>query len=147
MSENKNLVVVNPKPQLPMVIEENGLYSYLEQIKRFPVLTEEEEKELIINFQTKGDLISAQKLITSHLRLAAKIALTYKRYGLPMSDVISEANIGLMQAVKKFDMNKKVRLATYAIWWIKAAINDYILRSWSLVKIGTSAAQKKLFYN
>lgn len=147
MSENKNLVVVNPKPQLPMVIEENGLYSYLEQIKRFPVLTEEEEKELIINFQTKGDLISAQKLITSHLRLAAKIALTYKRYGLPMSDVISEANIGLMQAVKKFDMNKKVRLATYAIWWIKAAINDYVLRSWSLVKIGTVAAQKKLFYN
>jgi RNA polymerase sigma-32 factor len=147
MSENKNLVVVNPKPQLPMVIEENGLYTYLEQIKRFPVLTEDEEKELIINFQTKGDLVSAQKLITSHLRLAAKIALTYKRYGLPMSDVISEANIGLMQAVKKFDMNKKVRLATYAIWWIKAAINDYVLRSWSLVKIGTVAAQKKLFYN
>jgi RNA polymerase sigma-32 factor len=130
-----------------MVIEENGLYTYLEQIKRFPVLTEDEEKELIINFQTKGDLVSAQKLITSHLRLAAKIALTYKRYGLPMSDVISEANIGLMQAVKKFDMNKKVRLATYAIWWIKAAINDYVLRSWSLVKIGTVAAQKKLFYN
>ena len=147
MSENKNLVVVNTKPQLPMVIEENSLYTYLEQIKRFPILTEEEEKELIINFQTKGDLVSAQKLITSHLRLAAKIALTYKRYGLPMSDVISEANIGLMQAVKKFDMNKKVRLATYAIWWIKAAINDYVLRSWSLVKIGTVAAQKKLFYN
>ncbi len=147
MSENKNLVVVNTKSQLPMVIEENSLYNYLEQIKRFPILTEEEEKELIINFQTKGDLVSAQKLITSHLRLAAKIALTYKRYGLPMSDVISEANIGLMQAVKKFDMNKKVRLATYAIWWIKAAINDYVLRSWSLVKIGTVAAQKKLFYN
>ena len=147
MSENKNLVVVNTKPQLPMVIEENSLYNYLEQIKRFPILTEEEEKELITNFQTKGDLVSAQKLITSHLRLAAKIALTYKRYGLPMSDVISEANIGLMQAVKKFDMNKKVRLATYAIWWIKAAINDYVLRSWSLVKIGTVAAQKKLFYN
>ncbi len=147
MSENKSLVVVNNKPQLPMVIEENGLYSYLEQIKKFPVLTDAEEKELIINFQTKGDLASAQKLITSHLRLAAKIALTYKRYGLPMSDVISEANIGLMQAVKKFDMNKKVRLATYAIWWIKAAINDYVLRSWSLVKIGTVAAQKRLFYN
>lgn len=147
MSDNKNLVVVSSKPQLPMVIEENGLYSYLEQIKRFPVLTEAEEKQLIIDFQTKGDLASAQKLITSHLRLAAKIALTYRRYGLPMSDVISEANLGLMQAVKKFDMNKKVRLATYAIWWIKAAINDYILRSWSLVKIGTVAAQKKLFYN
>ena len=147
MSGNKSLVVVNSKPQLPMVVDDGGLYSYLEQIKRFPVLTEEEEKELIYNFQTKGDLISAQKLITSHLRLAAKIALTYRRYGLPMSDVISEANIGLMQAVKKFDTNKKVRLATYAMWWIKAAINDYVLRSWSLVKIGTVAAQKKLFYN
>lgn len=147
MSDNKNLVVVNNKPQLPMVIEEKGLYNYLEQIKRFPVLTEDEEKQLITNFQTKGDLASAQKLITSHLRLAAKIALTYRRYGLPMADVISEANLGLMQAVKKFDRNKKVRLATYAIWWIKAAINDYILRSWSLVKIGTVAAQKKLFYN
>lgn len=147
MSEHKNLVVVNPKPQLPMVVDENGLYTYLEQIKRFPVLTEDEEKKLIEEFQTKGDLMAAQKLITSHLRLAAKIALTYRRYGLPMSDVISEANIGLMQAVKKFDTDKKVRLATYAIWWIKAAINDYILRSWSLVKIGTVAAQKKLFYN
>lgn len=147
MSTNKELVVVNKKPQLPMVVEENGLYAYLEQIKKFPVLTEEEEQKLIYDFQTKGDLISAQKLITSHLRLAAKIALTYRRYGLPMSDVISEANLGLMQAVKKFDMNKKVRLATYAIWWIKAQINDYILKSWSLVKIGTVAAQKKLFYN
>lgn len=147
MSENKSLVVVKSKPQLPMVVEEAGLYSYLEQIKRFPVLTEEEEKKLIYDFQTKGDLVSAQKLITSHLRLAAKIALTYRRYGLPMADVISEANLGLMQAVKKFDMDKKVRLATYAIWWIKAAVNDYILRSWSLVKIGTVAAQKRLFYN
>ena len=130
-----------------MVVEENGIYTYLEQIKKFPVLTEDEEKKLITDFQTKGDLLAAQKLITSHLRLAAKIALTYRRYGLPMSDVISEANLGLMQAVKKFDMDKKVRLATYAIWWIKAAVNDYILRSWSLVKIGTVAAQKKLFYN
>ncbi|MBQ8750528.1 MAG: RNA polymerase factor sigma-32 [Alphaproteobacteria bacterium] len=147
MSESKNLVVVNNKPQLPMVVEDASLYSYLEQIKRFPVLSEEEEKKLINDFQTNGDLASAQKLITSHLRLAAKIALTYRRYGLPMADVISEANLGLMQAVKKFDMNKKVRLATYAIWWIKATINDYILRSWSLVKIGTVAAQKKLFYN
>ena len=147
MSENKNLVIVNQRNQLPMIVEEAGLYSYLEQIKRFPILSEEEEKKLIEDFQTKGDLISAQKLITSHLRLAAKIALTYRRYGLPMADVISEANLGLMQAVKKFDMNKKVRLATYAIWWIKAQINDYILRSWSLVKIGTVAAQKKLFYN
>ena len=147
MSEHKNLIVVEKKPQLPMVVEDNGLYGYLEKIKTFPVLTEEEEKQLMLDFQNKGDLQAAQKLITSHLRLAAKIALTYRRYGLPMSDVISEANLGLMQAVKKFDMNKKVRLATYAIWWIKAAINDYILRSWSLVKIGTVAAQKKLFYN
>ena len=147
MSEHKDLIVVKPKSQLPMVGEENGIYAYLEQIKKFPVLTEDEEKKLITDFQTKGDLLAAQKLITSHLRLAAKIALTYRRYGLPMSDVISEANLGLMQAVKKFDMDKKVRLATYAIWWIKAAVNDYILRSWSLVKIGTVAAQKKLFYN
>ena len=147
MSSGKELVLVNKKTQLPMVIEEAGLYSYLEQIKQFPVLTEEEEKKLIYDFQINGNLASAQKLITSHLRLAAKIALTYRRYGLPMSDVISEANLGLMQAVKKFDMNKKVRLATYAIWWIKAQVNDYILRSWSLVKIGTVAAQKKLFYN
>ena len=143
MSEHKDLIVIKPKSQLPMVVEENGIYAYLEQIKRFPVLTEDEEKKLITDFQTKGDLLAAQKLITSHLRLAAKIALTYRRYGLPMSDVISEANLGLMQAVKKFDMDKKVRLATYAIWWIKAAVNDYILRSWSLVKIGTVAAQKK----
>ena len=147
MSEHKDLIVIKQKSQLPMVVEENGIYAYLEQIKRFPVLTEDEEKKLITDFQTKGDLLAAQKLITSHLRLAAKIALTYRRYGLPMSDVISEANLGLMQAVKKFDMDKKVRLATYAIWWIKAAVNDYILRSWSLVKIGTVAAQKKLFYN
>ena len=147
MNKCKDLVVVNKRSQLPVVIEENSLYTYLEQIKQFPVLTEDEEKQLIYDFQTKGDLASAQKLITSHLRLAAKIALTYRRYGLPMSDVVSEANLGLMQAVKKFDMNKKVRLATYAIWWIKAQINDYVLRSWSLVKMGTVAAQKKLFYN
>ncbi len=147
MSNNKDIVLVKDKPQLPMVIEENGLYSYLEKIKQFPMLTEEEEKNLIVDFQENGNLVSAQKLITSHLRLAAKIALTYKRYGLPMADVISEANIGLMQAVKKFDLNKKVRLSTYAILWIKASINDYVLRSWSLVKIGTVAAQKKLFYN
>lgn len=147
MSEHQNLVVVDKKNQLPMVVEDKGVYAYLEKIKMFPVLSEEEEKQLMLDFQTKGDLQAAQKLITSHLRLAAKIALTYRRYGLPMSDVISEANLGLMQAVKKFDSTKKVRLATYAIWWIKAAINDYILRSWSLVKIGTVAAQKKLFYN
>ncbi len=146
-NEHKNLVVVTNKTNLPAVIDDNGLYSYLNKIKTFPVLTEQEERYLINDFKTNGNLESAQKLITSHLRLAAKIALTYRRYGLPMSDIISEANIGLMQAVKKFDQEKKVRLATYAIWWIKAAINDYILRSWSLVKIGTVAAQKKLFYN
>ncbi len=147
MSENRNLVVINHKSNLPAIIDDGGLYSYLEQIKKFPVLTHEQEMQLINEFKQKGNLESAQKLITSHLRLAAKIALTYKRYGLPMSDIISEANLGLMQAVKKFDETKKVRLATYAIWWIKAAIHDYILRSWSLVKIGTVAAQKKLFYN
>ena len=141
-NEHKNLVVVNNKTNLPAVIDDNGLYGYMEQIKKFPVLSETEEARLIHDFKVNGNLEAAQKLITSHLRLAAKIALTYRRYGLPVSDIISEANIGLMQAVKKFDQTKKVRLATYAIWWIKAAIHDYILRSWSLVKIGTVAAQK-----
>ena len=147
MSENKNLVVVNQEKNLPVVVQDGSLNAYLEQIKKFPVLTEDEEKKLVDDFVHRGDFQAAQKLITSHLRLAAKVALTYKRYGLPMQDVISEANLGLMQAVKKFDPDKKVRLATYALWWIKAAIHDYILRSWSLVKIGTVAAQKKLFYN
>jgi len=147
MSENKSLVVVNNQKNLPVIIDDGGLSTYLEQIKKFPILTEDEENKLINDFVNNGNLEAAQKLITSHLRLAAKIALTYRRYGLPMQDMISEANIGLMQAVKKFDPNKKVRLATYALWWIKAAIHDYILRSWSLVKIGTVAAQKKLFYN
>ncbi len=144
---NKSLIVVNTQKNLPVIVEENGLASYLEQIKKFPVLTQEEENALVNDFVKNGNLEAAQKLITSHLRLAAKIALTYRRYGLPMQDMISEANLGLMQAVKKFDPDKKVRLATYALWWIKAAIHDYILRSWSLVKIGTVAAQKKLFYN
>lgn len=147
MSENKDLIVVENKSNLPAVVDNGSVYSYLEQIKKFPILSEKEESDLIRDFKNNGNLESAQKLITSHLRLAAKIALTYKRYGLPMADIISEANLGLMQAVKKFDEQKKVRLATYAMWWIKAAIHDYILRSWSLVKIGTVAAQKKLFYN
>lgn len=147
MSENKDLIVVENKTNLPAVVDNGSVYAYLEQIKKFPILSEKEESDLIRDFKSNGNLESAQKLITSHLRLAAKIALTYKRYGLPMADIISEANLGLMQAVKKFDEQKKVRLATYAIWWIKAAIHDYILRSWSLVKIGTVAAQKKLFYN
>lgn len=147
MSENKSLVVVNNQKNLPVIVNDGGIASYLEQIKKFPVLSEEEENKLVNDFVKNGNLESAQKLITSHLRLAAKIALTYRRYGLPMQDMISEANLGLMQAVKKFNPDKKVRLATYALWWIKAAIHDYILRSWSLVKIGTVAAQKKLFYN
>ena len=145
MSENRGLII--RKCKLPAVINDNSLEAYLEKIKTFPVLTEEQETKLIEDLQQKGDMQAAQILVTSHLRLAAKIALTYRKYGLPLADIISEANIGLMQAVKKFDLSKKVRLATYAIWWIKAAINDYVLRSWSLVKIGTSAAQKKLFYN
>lgn len=145
--KHNNLVVYEPKSNLPALTEENGLRAYLETIKKFPVLSEEEETLLLKNFKENGDLAAAQKLITSHLRLAVKIALTYRHYGLPTADLISEANIGLMQAVKKFDVNKNVRLSTYAILWIKAALNDFVLRSWSLVKIGTVAAQKKLFYN
>jgi len=147
MTDNANVMVVKNSAKLPSVIEENSLFAYFEKIKKFPVLTENEERDLITDFKQNGNLAAAQKLVTSHLRLAAKIALTYRRYGLPLADIVSEANIGLMQAVKKFDLDKKVRLSTYAIWWIKAAVNDYILRSWSLVKIGTVAAQKKLFYN
>ena len=147
MSAHKDLVVYENKSNLPVVVEEDGLRGYLAQIRKFPVLSVEEEIDLVREFKEKGNLQAAQKLITSHLRLAVKIALTYRRYGLPMADLISEANIGLMQAVKKFDMNKKVRLSTYAMLWIKAALNDFVLRSWSLVKIGTVAAQKKLFYN
>ncbi|MBE6443832.1 MAG: sigma-70 family RNA polymerase sigma factor [Alphaproteobacteria bacterium] len=145
MSCEKGLVV--KKCNLPAIVNDNSLVAYLDKIKTFPVLTEEQETQLINDLHQKGDMQAAQVLVTSHLRLAAKIAMTYRSYGLPLADIISEANIGLMQAVKKFDLSKKVRLATYAIWWIKAAINDYILRSWSLVKLGTSAAQKKLFYN
>lgn len=147
MNNHQNIVVYENKSNLPAIIEEDGLRSYLEQIKQFPVLSEEEENNLIRRFKEDGDLQAAQTLITSHLRLAVKIALTYRRYGLPTADLISEANIGLMQAVKKFDMSKNVRLSTYAMLWIKAALNDFVLRSWSLVKIGTVAAQKKLFYN
>ena len=147
MSPKTDLVVYEKNSNLPAVIEDVGLHAYLEQIKQFPVLSEAEEIDLIREFKEKGNLQAAQKLITSHLRLAVKIALTYRRYGLPTADLISEANIGLMQAVKKFDMSKKVRLSTYAMLWIKAALNDFVLRSWSLVKIGTVAAQKKLFYN
>lgn len=147
MSQNNSLMVLEQRANLPAVIDSNGLVAYFEKIKKFPVLSDEEEHNLLIEFKQKGNLQAAQRLITSHLRLAAKIAMSYRNYGLPLADLISEANIGLMQAVKKFDLAKKVRLSTYAIWWIRAAINDFILRSWSLVKIGTVAAQKKLFYN
>ncbi|MCQ2915129.1 MAG: RNA polymerase sigma factor RpoH [Alphaproteobacteria bacterium] len=126
---------------------QSGLQSYLDSIREIPMLSEAEEYMLAVRLKTKNDLSAAKKLIASHLRLAAKIAFSYRSYGLPMEDLISEANIGLMQAVKKYEPSKGNRLSTYAIWWIKAQINEFILRSWSLVKIGTVAAQKKLFYN
>ena len=132
---------------LPSIGLEGSLVSYLTQIKKFPILSSEEEYMLAKNWRNRGDLKSAQKLITSHLRLVAKIAMGYRGYGLPVSEMVSEGNIGLMQAVKKFEPEKGFRLATYAIWWIKASIQEYILRSWSLVKMGTTAAQKKLFFN
>ena len=124
-----------------------GLSLYLAQIKKFPLLDAEEEYTLAKNWRESGNLKSAHKLVTSHLRLVAKIAMGYRGYGLPVNELISEGNIGLMQAVKKFDPDKGFRLATYAMWWIKAAIQEYVLRSWSLVKMGTTTAQKKLFFN
>ena len=132
---------------LPTLSNEGGLSAYLTQIKKFPMLDAEEEYMLAKNWKEKGNLKSAEKLVTSHLRLVAKIAMGYKGYGLPVNEIISEGNVGLMQAVKKFEPEKGFRLATYAMWWIKAAIQEYILRSWSLVKIGTTTAQKKLFFN
>ena len=132
---------------LPSIDVEGSLSSYLAQIKKFPMLSAEEEYMLAKSWRDRGDLKSAQKLITSHLRLVAKIAMGYRGYGLPVSEIVSEGNIGLMQAVKKFEPEKGFRLATYAMWWIKASIQEYILRSWSLVKMGTTAAQKKLFFN
>ena len=124
-----------------------GLSIYLSQIKKFPMLDAEEEYMLAKNWKENGNLKSAHKLVTSHLRLVAKIAMGYRGYGLPMNEIISEGNIGLMQAVKKFDPDKGFRLATYAMWWIKASIQEYVLKSWSLVKMGTTTAQKKLFFN
>tara|TARA_Y100000816_G_scaffold285943_1_gene266289 strand:- start:242 stop:1138 length:897 start_codon:yes stop_codon:yes gene_type:complete len=124
-----------------------SLSLYLSQIKKFPMLDAEEEYMLAKNWKERGNLKAAHKLVTSHLRLVAKIAMGYRGYGLPVSELISEGNIGLMQAVKKFDPDKGFRLATYAMWWIKAAIQEYVLRSWSLVKMGTTTAQKKLFFN
>ena len=124
-----------------------GLSVYLSQIKKFPMLDAEEEYMLAKNWRENGNLQSAHKLVTSHLRLVAKIAMGYRGYGLPVNELISEGNLGLMQAVKKFDPEKGFRLATYAMWWIRAAIQEYVLRSWSLVKMGTTTAQKKLFFN
>ena len=132
---------------LPSIALDGGLSKYLTQIKKFPMLSAEEEYMLAKSWRDRGDLKSAQKLVTSHLRLVAKIAMGYRGYGLPVSEMVSEGNIGLMQAVKKFEPEKGFRLATYAMWWIKASIQEYILRSWSLVKMGTTSAQKKLFFN
>ena len=132
---------------LPIVTAEGGLTRYLEEIRRFPMLEPQEEYMLAKRWREHGDRTAAHKLVTSHLRLVAKIAMGYRGYGLPISEVISEGNVGLMQAVKRFEPEKGFRLATYAMWWIKAAIQEYILRSWSLVKMGTTANQKKLFFN
>ena len=132
---------------LPVLANEGGLSRYLEEIRRFPMLEPSEEYMLAKRWREHGDREAAHKLVTSHLRLVAKIAMGYRGYGLPISEVVSEGNVGLMQAVKRFDPDKGFRLATYAMWWIKAAIQEYILRSWSLVKMGTTANQKKLFFN
>ena len=138
---NKNQINNLPTPSI------GGLSLYLTQIKKFPMLDAEEEYMLAKNWRENGNLKSAHKLVTSHLRLVAKIAMGYRGYGLPVNELISEGNLGLMQAVKKFDPEKGFRLATYAMWWIRAAIQEYVLKSWSLVKMGTTTAQKKLFFN
>src|SRR5262245_32462447 len=132
---------------LPVLASENGLSRYLEEIRRFPMLEPEQEYMLAKRWREHGDREAAHKLVTSHLRLVAKIAMGYRGYGLPLGEVVSEGNIGLMQAVKRFEPEKGFRLATYAMWWIRASIQEYILRSWSLVKMGTTANQKKLFFN
>ena len=138
---NKKNITNLPSPSV------GGLSLYLAQIKKFPMLDKEEEYMLAKNWRDRGNLKAAHKLVTSHLRLVAKIAMGYRGYGLPVNELISEGNIGLMQAVKKFDPDRGFRLATYAMWWIKAAIQEYVLKSWSLVKMGTTTAQKKLFFN
>ncbi len=132
---------------LPVLSSEGNLAVYLQEIKKFPMLSAEEEYMLAKRYKEHGDSEAAHKLVTSHLRLVAKIAMGYRGYGLPVTDLISEGNVGIMQAVKKFDPEKGFRLATYAMWWIRAQIQEYVLHSWSLVKIGTTAAQKKLFFN
>ena len=132
---------------LPSVASEGGLARYLQEIRRFPMLSHEEEYMLARRWHEREDNEAAHKLVTSHLRLVAKIAMGYRGYGLPVSELISEGNVGMMQAVKRFDPERGFRLATYAMWWIRASIQEYILHSWSLVKMGTTAAQKKLFFN
>ena len=132
---------------IPALTPEGSLSRYMEQIRTFPMLEADEEYMLARSFAERGDVTAAHKLVTSHLRLVAKIAMGYRGYGLPVADLISEGNLGMMHAVKKFDPDKGFRLATYAMWWIKASIQEYVLRSWSLVKIGTTASQKKLFFN
>ena len=132
---------------LPILNGESGLSRYLAEIRKFPMLEPQEEYMLAKRWREHDDRDAAQKLVTSHLRLVAKIAMGYRGYGLPISEVVSEGNVGLMQAVKRFEPEKGFRLATYAMWWIKASIQEYILRSWSLVKMGTTANQKKLFFN
>ena len=132
---------------LPVLANEGGLSRYLDEIRKFPMLEPSEEYMLAKRWREHGDRDAAHKLVTSHLRLVAKIAMGYRGYGLPIAEVVSEGNVGLMQAVKRFEPEKGFRLATYAMWWIKAAIQEYILRSWSLVKMGTTANQKKLFFN
>ena len=139
--------MANSYGSLPALSPEQGLSKYLTEIRKFPMLEPEQEFMLAKAWVDHGDRDSAHQLVTSHLRLAAKIAMGYRGYGLPTAEVVSEANVGLMQAVKRFDPDKGFRLATYAMWWIRASIQEYILRSWSLVKLGTTAAQKKLFFN
>ena len=138
---------MNDNVNLQSLSNEGSLSHYLQQIKKFPMLSQKEEISLARKWIKKGDTAAAHKLVTSHLRLVARIAMGYKGYGLPITELISEGNIGLMQAVKKYDPEKGFRLSTYAMWWIRAAIQEYVLKSWSLVKIGTTAAQKKLFFN
>ncbi len=141
MAKNKKI------SNLPVLSGEVTLSNYLNEIKKFPMLSAEEEYTLATRLRIHGDTDAAHQLVTSHLRLVAKLAMGYKGYGLPITDIMSEGNVGLMQAVQKFDPEKGFRLATYALWWVKAAMQEYILRSWSLVKIGTTAVQKKLFFN
>lgn len=147
-TQKTSLMVVNDsRVDQPAIVHENGLQRYLYEIRKFPMLEASEEFELAKRWRDDDDQAAAHQLVTSHLRLVARIAMGYRGYGLPMSELISEGNIGMMHAVKRFDPDRGFRLATYAMWWIKASIHEYVLRSWSLVKIGTTAAQKKLFFN